>query len=363
MQKKFYFLKKYNNVVASCFDNASTTSTVTTTVHNTIDIGAESTSSTLDERDLLNTLSIDDCDDETEGDCGSSDDDQTLSIKNIKKRKYDNIDGDAGNDVCTVASFDDCLNDKRQMKAEAFNNLTLPLSVGNRSLKPNVNLERCAHIDADNDNDERVTENTIEESTVCGTFNSINHGKSSKTEIDQDSNQFKDNIDDLLEEFKMARHSKDSTSCTGASTASAYLHNMSDCVVRILKCSIEDIDESKIMEIVNLLETYEASLMFLAFNVHSFENLSWQSVHNRLRKNCFHKRVMVLCNKYFKNKKVNVVVKTIRKYKNYLINDFSIKSHVQIVDTKRDAMFYTMPKPNLKLLIKFQPSHFINEYM
>lgn len=387
MQKKFKFLKIFNNTVEEDrFHNASTITVPNNTVaiHTKLILGKRFDASS------NNNTNDDDDNDDNDNDCNRS-----LSTKNTKNQKYDNVEG---SDV--AKSFDDCLkndkvtldNDNRRKfndvknfdtnldnerqfmfndtKAEAFNNTTSPSNTGNRysklyanqcytdelSTRNNVSND----IDADNDDDDD-TENITRESIVPCTFN--NSGKSIENDSIQDSDKSKDNIVDLLQQFKMSRYLKDSKSC-GASMVSAYLHNISDCVVRILKCSIEDIDESKVMEIVSLLETYEATLMFLAFNARSFENLSWRSVHNRLRKNCFQKRVMVLCNKYFKNKKVNVVVETIRKYKHYLMNDHLTKSHVQIDDDiKRGAMFYTTPRPNLKLLIKFQPAHFTNEYV
>lgn len=163
----------------------------------------------------------------------------------------------------------------------------------------------------------------------------------------------------LLKIIEMTKQFNNSTSC-GASTVSAYLHNISDCVVRILKCSINDMDSSKIMDVVGVLETYESILMFLTFNARSFKNLLWRNVYNRLRKNRFEKRVMVLCNKYFKNKKVNVVVKDIRKHKQYLMKTARIEPTFKDADT---VMFYTVPKPNLKMLIKFEPSSFVKEYV
>lgn len=162
----------------------------------------------------------------------------------------------------------------------------------------------------------------------------------------------------LLKIIEMTKQFNNSTSC-GVSTVSAYLHNISDCVVRILKCSINDMDSSKIMDVVGVLETYESILMFLTFNARSFKNLLWRNVYNRFRKNRFEKRVMVLCNKYFKNKKVNVVVKDIRKHKQYLMKTANIELTFKDAET---VMFYTVPKPNLKMLAKFEPSSFVKEY-
>lgn len=166
-----------------------------------------------------------------------------------------------------------------------------------------------------------------------------------------------DNIEASLNEIlNMSRNFTDSA-CKNMSSVSLYVHNFSDSVVRLLKYSIEDIKDDKISDIVKFLETYEATLMFLAFNAKTFENVSWHSVHDKLRENRFEKRVIVLCKKYFKSKPINKVVAEIRKYKQSLI-----KTGLSVYKLKNDRMFCTKPNPNIRMLVNFQPLHFTPQY-
>lgn len=167
----------------------------------------------------------------------------------------------------------------------------------------------------------------------------------------------------LFSMLNMYKHRQNDTPCrsrnnlpSNLTDESRYVHGMSVAVLRINKINVNNVEKEKLKYIVRALEVYQATLLFLAFELKTFKDTSYRDIMDNLMDSRFEKRVTVLCKKYFNNMPIYNVFRNLQNLK------VSFMKQLRDYKVEPSIVFYTNPAPDIKLLTKFNPESFCRHY-